>query len=92
MALPLTLREVGGSTGEWHGETRDVSFRGVYFFTDTGFEIGSRIDFVLTLPKRITLATDVHIHCAGLVVRVEPHNGQSGVAAQIDKYDFLPQT
>jgi hypothetical protein len=92
MTLPLTLRKAGAKSGEHHAETRDVSFRGLYFTTENGVEVGSQIDFVLTLPKQITLATDVHIHCTGLVVRVEPHGGRTGVAAQIERYEFLPQS
>ena len=92
MALPMTLRAAGPKSNERQAETRDVSFRGLYFMTDNGVEVGTEIEFVLTLPKQITLATDVHIHCKGLVVRVEPHEGRTGVAAQIERYEFLPQT
>jgi hypothetical protein len=92
MALPMTLRKTGSKGGETPAETRDVSFRGLYFMTDSGVEVGSQIEFVLTLPKQITLATDVHIHCNGIVVRVEPLGGRTGVAAQIERYEFLPQS
>jgi hypothetical protein len=92
MALPMTLRKPGSTKDELQAETRDVSFRGLYFTTDKELEVGSQIEFVLTLPKQITLATDVHIHCNGMVVRVEPHQGRTGVAAQIDRYEFLPQS
>ena len=92
MALPMTLRKAGAKSGEIPAETRDVSFRGLYFMTDSGVEVGAQIEFVLTLPKQITLATDVHIHCTGLVVRVEPLEGRTGVAAQIERYEFLPQS
>jgi hypothetical protein len=92
MALPMTLRKTGSKGGEKKAETRDVSFRGLYFMTDNGVEVGSQIDFILTLPKQITLATDVHIRCTGLVLRVEPHEGATGVAAQIERYEFLPQS
>jgi len=90
MALPVTLRAIG-QQDEMQAQTRDVSFRGLYFVADRGLEVGSHIDFVLTLPKTITMATDVRIHCTGSVVRVEPRNGQDGVAAQIERYEFLPQ-
>lgn len=92
MALPMTLRKAGSKNDERPAETRDVSFRGLYFMTEDGVEVGSQIEFVLTLPKQITLATDVHIRCTGLVVRVEPLEGRSGVAAQIERYEFLPQS
>ena len=62
MVLPLALRlhEPPGSL-EKQGETRDVSFRGLYFMTEASLETGSSIEFVLTLPQQITMAGDVHI-------------------------------
>jgi len=92
MALPMTLRKAGSTNDELQAETRDVSFRGLYFTTEKALEVGSQIEFILTLPKQITLATYVHIHCNGLVVRVEPNQGRTGVAAQIERYEFLPQS
>ncbi len=91
MALPLTVRTTGpDGTVEQRGETRDVSFRGLYFLIETRFEVGSEIKFVLTLPKEITQAGDVHIRCFGQVVRVEELNGRRGIAARIERYEFLP--
>jgi hypothetical protein len=93
MALPLSIREAGSApAAEFQGETRDVSFRGLYFTLESGIKEGSQIEFTLTLPKKITLATDVHIRCSGIVLRVESHEGRTGVAAQIERYEFLPQT
>lgn len=91
MALPLTVRsEAPEGLLEQSARTRDVSFRGLYFLTDTIYEPGSRIEFVLTLPKEITQAGDVRIRCYGQIVRVEPHEEGQGVAARIERYDFLP--
>jgi hypothetical protein len=91
MALPVTIRVNNGhkSDAERRGQTRDVSFRGLYFMTDADYDAGSNIEFILTLPKEITLATDVNIHCYGQVVRVEPNDSGRGVAARIDRYEFL---
>jgi hypothetical protein len=90
MTLPLTVRSSGPEGAvERQGQTRDVSFRGLYFLVDAQFELGNEIEFVLTLPKEITMAGDVHIRCYGQVVRVEPHNGRRGVAARIERYEFL---
>ena len=34
---------------------------------------------------------DVNIRCHGKVVRVEPtNNGKTGIAAKIDRYEFVP--
>lgn len=70
--------------------TRDVSFRGLYFLLDANLDAGSNFEFILTLPREITLAGDVHIRCTGLVVRVDEFDGRRGIAARIDHFDFLP--
>ncbi len=91
MMLPVRLRFPDGeSVIEKNGETRDVSYRGLYFMTEAAPETGSAIEFVLTLPQQITLAGDVHIRCYGRVLRVETQSGRRGVAAQIDRHEFLP--
>ena len=96
MALPVTVRseKFAGQT-ERNGQTRDVSFRGLYFTTDAAYEAGTHIEFVLTLPREITQMSDVSIRCYGKVVRVEKKaaqvtDGNCGIAARIDRYEFLP--
>jgi hypothetical protein len=91
MNLPLTVRPAGQEgVADQQGETRDGSFRGLYFLADASFEAGTPIEFVLTLPKEITMAGDVHIRCFGRVVRVEDLDGRRGIAARIERYEFLP--
>jgi PilZ domain len=91
MTLPLTVR-TNGPDGEMErqGQTRDVSFRGLYFLIDADFQTGMSVEFILTLPREITMAGDVHIRCFAHIVRVEPHNGRRGIAARIERYEFLP--
>ncbi len=91
MMLPVKVRfSAEGGVIEKPGETRDVSFRGLYFLIEASLETGSSIEFVLTLPQQITLAGDVHIRCYAHVLRVDPHNERRGVAARIERYEFLP--
>ena len=91
MMLPLKVRfSAENGISEKSGETRDVSFRGLYFLIEANLESGSSIEFVLTLPQQITLAGDVHIRCYARVLRVDTQNGRNGVAAQIERYEFLP--
>lgn len=91
MMLPVKVRFTDKDlVTEKPGETRDVSFRGLYFLIEAALEAGAPIEFVLTLPQQITLAGDVHIRCYARVLRVEPHNGRRGVAARIERYEFLP--
>jgi hypothetical protein len=91
MSLPLQVRFTNdGDSEEKMAHTRDVSFRGVYFMVDTPVEQGASVELVLTLPQQITLAGDVRIRCFGNIVRVEEREDGRGVAAQIDRYEFLP--
>jgi len=91
MMLPLKVRfSAHDGVSEKKGQTRDVSFRGLYFTIEAAVEAGASIEFVLTLPQQITLAGDVNIRCYARVLRVEPHDGQRGVAARIERYEFLP--
>ncbi len=89
--LPISLRLPGDSSpSTQQAETRDVSFRGLYFNLPSEIEAGAPLDFVLTLPKEITLAGDVQIRCFGEVLRVDHESGRCGVAAKINRYEFLP--
>ena len=92
MTLPLTVRSTEPGSAEQKAQTRDVSFRGLYFLIDADYAPGMPIEVILTLPREITLAGDVHIRCFAQIVRVEPHNARRGVAARIERYEFLPAT
>jgi hypothetical protein len=90
MTLPMRVlpREAKGS--ELSAHTRDVSYRGLYFLSEAKFDIGSEIEFVITLPQQVTQSGDVNIRCQGQIVRVEPtDNGRMGIAAKIERYEFL---
>jgi hypothetical protein len=91
MNLPMKVRfSADSGILEKNGETRDVSFRGLYFVMEAIVETGSPIEFVLTLPQQITLAGDVHIRCYARVLRVDESKGAPGIAARIERYEFLP--
>ena len=93
MMLPLKVRfTAGDDVTEKDGETRDVSFRGLYFLIEPSTpDTGSSIEFVLTLPQQITLAGDVHIRCYARVLRVEPHNGSAAASPRASSAtNFFP--
>ena len=91
MTLPMRVLPMEAKGKELTFQTRDVSYRGLYFMADSKFEIGSEIEFVITLPEQITQSGDVNIRCQGKIIRVEPaENGQVGVAAKIARYEFMP--
>ena len=90
MTLPMRLLSRDSNSPELKAQTRDVSYRGLYFLAEANFKIGSAIEFVLTLPEQVTRSGDVNIRCQGKVVRTEPtQNGRTGIAAKIDRYESL---
>jgi hypothetical protein len=91
MTLPVRVLAHDANTQEFRANTRDVSYRGLYFFSEARFEDGSEIDFILTLPQQMISAGDVNIRCHGKVVRTEAtDNGKTGIAAKIERYEFVP--
>ena len=91
MSLPMRVLPHEPKGSEFIAHTRDVSYRGLYFLADARFDIGNEIEFVIVLPQQITLSNDVNIRCRGQIVRVEPtSNGRVGIAAKIERYEFMP--
>lgn len=76
-------------------QTRDISSRGICFYASNEFDVGSKLDFILTLPSELTFGDPIRISCTGRVVRIEDNvdNKKGGarlaVAAVIDDYEFL---
>src|SRR5260370_18922207 len=90
MSLPMRVSP-RAKGHELDAHTRDVSYRGLYFVADADFEVGSEIEFVITLPQQVTQSGDVNIRCHGQIVRLEStSNGRTGIAAKIERYEFLP--
>ena len=81
---------------ETSGMTGDLSAAGVYIRADAALEVGSPVEFEITLPPEVTGGKDdVVIQCRGPVVRTdepkvtaEPGNSR-GVACVIDSYEFI---
>jgi hypothetical protein len=93
MSLPLRVLPREAKGHELDANTRDVSYRGLYFLANSNFEVGGEIEFVITLPQQVTRLGDVNIRCLGEVVRIEPtDNGRVGIAAKIARYEFMPAT
>jgi c-di-GMP-binding flagellar brake protein YcgR len=91
MSLPMRVLPRDARSKELRANTRDVSYRGLYFLSETKFDVGSEINFILKLPEPVSTTGVVDIRCTGRVVRVEVGtNGTMGVAAKIERYEFLP--
>jgi hypothetical protein len=90
MRLPLKVRWTGeASVGEAATETKEVSSRGIYFFLPKDLKHGAPLEIVMTLPHEVTLAGPVKVRCLGHVVRTDSEGKNIGVAAAIERYEFL---
>ena len=90
MTLPMRVLSHDSQAMEFPAQTRDVSYRGLYFLAEQQLKLGSNIEFIITLPEQVTRSGDVNIRCQGQIIRVEPtNNGKTGVAAKINRYEFL---
>jgi PilZ domain len=92
--LPIKIHKEDSSS-EASGITSDLSAAGVYIRADASLEVGSPVEFEITLPPEVTGGKeDVVIQCRGRVVRTdEPTAGGAkdnrGVACVIDSYEFV---
>ena len=92
IALPVNLRLTEKGGAETSVKTRDISSSGVYLEFASPMDIGSSLEFVLTLPAEITKGQAVRVKCLGKVIRVDKgltSESSVGVAATIDRYEFL---
>jgi PilZ domain len=89
MELPLEVR--AGSSMRMEGITRDVSARGVYFYIEGDALFDRTVEFTVMFPKEVTGHSNLIVRCLGEVLRVETsQHGKIGVAAQIQRYEFIP--
>jgi PilZ domain len=93
--LPIKIHKED-SAAEASGVTGDLSAAGVYIRADASLDVGSPVEFEITLPPEVTGGKeDVVIQCRGRVVRTdEPNAGavpgdNRGVACVIDSYEFV---
>lgn len=67
---------------------RDLSSGGVYLVFDQELAVGTALDLVFTLPRKIA-GKEVLVRCRGQVVRVEQRETAVGVGAVIEDMNFL---
>ena len=93
LELPIKIHK-SEDGGEHSGVTGNLSAAGVYIRADAALEMGSTVEFEITLPPEMTGAKEgVVIQCRGRVVRTDEPAGSPtearGVACVIDSYDFV---
>jgi len=95
---PQVERRAKFGDAELLTQTRDISSRGICFYASTAFSVGSKLEFILTLPSEMTFSDPIRISCTGRVVRIEDKidkieekktGARLAVAAVIEDYEFL---
>jgi PilZ domain-containing protein len=93
LELPIKIHKEN-APGEASGMTGNLSAAGVYIRADASLEMGSPVEFEITLPPEVTGGKEnVVIQCRGRVVRTDESStdpdGTRGVACVIDSYEFV---
>lgn len=90
LELPIKIHKEGAG-GDAKGTTGDLSAAGVYIRADASLDVGSPVEFEITLPPDMTGGQEnVVIQCKGRVVRTDPSGSDGkGVACVIDSYEFV---
>ena len=95
LQLPIKIHKED-TTVDTSGMTGNLSAAGVYIRSDASLEVGSPVEFEITLPPEVTGGKEnVVIQCRGRVVRTDEPNGSAGsgdnrgVACVIDSYEFV---
>jgi len=88
--FPLHLQVTLKTPTEEHGaETIDISAGGILFRTETEVEVGSVVEFTVSMPGDVLGSNrDVLVKCQGRVVRCNEEPSGRSVAVVIDEYKF----
>jgi PilZ domain-containing protein len=95
LRLPFELIREGNRPRQEAGETMNMSSAGVLFTSNLELEIGSPIEYFITLQKGSNGADGIRLHCMGKVVR--RHDGTTlnddddivAMAATLERYEFV---
>jgi PilZ domain len=92
LRLPLTVQWTDkGGVNNVATESQDVSSRGLYFYLPNELKAGSPVRIVMAIRFALTEQVSVRVRYHGRVLRNSPeHSGNVGVAASIERYEFLP--
>jgi hypothetical protein len=85
LKLPVELLRAGTVPEPRIAETRNLSSNGVLFIADVALPVGETIEYFITLPVAHA-QRQVRIRCVGKVVR---HDGGNGMAATLERYEFV---
>ena len=88
--VPVKVRQPDGSQRQ--ALTRDLSSTGIFLYSDTGLQAGSKLELVIMLPPGLGMGPGGWTLCQASVVRVEEGTARGvGVAATLDRIELLPE-
>ena len=82
----MTLLRSGGQAVEQPCATSNISSNGVLFGTGLEMEVGTPVEYTLTLAPAMGPRKAVRLHCLGKVVRCAE---AESVGASIERYEFV---
>ena len=85
--LPLTVKF--GGVYESMAEATNISARGMFFVTEECLAVGTAIELVFRLPRRVIGVEGVWLRCRAEVIRVEEGGGKFGIAARIREHEVF---
>ncbi|MGH9722361.1 MAG: PilZ domain-containing protein [Bryobacteraceae bacterium] len=92
--LPVEIVRAGAERISRFGRTRNISSGGVLFTASSRMEIGSAVEYIVTLAGGGTTTSAVSLRCMGKVLRLEPLPADNvdnsfTVAVSLERYEFL---
>ena len=87
--LPLAIHVDGKAVP---GFTQDVSSRGLFLYTEAQLAEGAAVELTFTMPSEITLGESMRVRGHGRVLRADLSQAgpRTGIAVQLDSYQYLP--
>lgn len=94
MQLPLSITRAGAERVTVAGFTKNISSSGVLFMTERDPDLGTAIEYIITLNHEGPQA--VNLRCVGKVLRsqlirqaIEEQPSAYQIAATLERYEFV---
>jgi hypothetical protein len=95
LEVPLEVVRANQRSTSHSAKTLNISSGGVLFRSPGTLDIGSKVEYVITLVGRVD-GNPVHLRCEGQVVRVDPSlpsldtdASSYAIAASLERYEFM---